>query len=246
MISHQPYLGGRWSRPTYWKAIVMENVHVERSAGWSGLCFIVLAVVATFGAGTFPPAGASSAAVSAYIDAHRTGLLWGAWLTLPLSAFFLWFLVGLRSFLRRSSARPDGLPTLAMLAGLVVVSSAFTAAYLQSALAYGPTSAGADAAALYGVYVFVSGSLSYGPAAIFFLAAAWALARHYSAPAWLSWLGYLAALASTIATFGVFTTNPELAPPGGFLTLGGAVISLLWLLAMAIVLVRVKAPVPAP
>ena len=223
----------------------MENVHVERSAGWSGLCFIVLAVVATLGAGTSPPGGASSAAVSAYVDAHRAGLLWGAWLTLPLSALFLWFLVGLRSFLRRSNARPDGLPTFAMLAGLVVVSSAFTAAYLQSALAYGPTSA-ANAAALYAIYVFVSGGLSYGPAAIFFLAAAWALARHHSAPAWLSWLGYLAALASTIATFGVFTTNPELAPPGGFLTLGGAVISLLWLLAMAIVLVRVKAPAPAP
>ena len=48
------------------------------------------------------------------IDAHRFGLLCGAWLTFPAAAFFLWFLVGLRSYLSNAPGRQEGLPTFAL------------------------------------------------------------------------------------------------------------------------------------
>ena len=99
----------------------MENVHAERSAGWSVLCYVAVLVAVTLLTNGMPAIDTKTSDAALAIDAHRFSLLWGAWLTFPATAFFLWFLVGLRSYLRWAPGRQEGLPTFAMIAGIVMV-----------------------------------------------------------------------------------------------------------------------------
>ena len=109
----------------------MENVHAERSAGWSVLCYVAVLVVATLLNSGMPSTHIKASDVALVLDAHRFSLLFGAWLTFPAMAFFLWFLVGLRSYLSHArEGRQEGLPTFAMIAGVVMAACGIFAAAL--------------------------------------------------------------------------------------------------------------------
>src|SRR5580692_10371334 len=82
----------------------MENVHAERSAGWSVLCYVAVLVIATFLNSGMPGMDVKPSDAALAFDQHRFSLLLGAWLTFPAVAFFLWFLVGLRTYLIDSPA----------------------------------------------------------------------------------------------------------------------------------------------
>src|SRR5581483_5232836 len=100
----------------------MENVHAERSAGWSVLCYVGVLIVATLLNGGMPSTHIKASDIALALDSHRFSLLLGAWLAFPADAFFLWFLVGFRSYLSHArEGRQEGLPTLAMIAGVVMV-----------------------------------------------------------------------------------------------------------------------------
>src|SRR5580700_9597375 len=114
----------------------MENVHAERSAGWSVLCYVGVLIIATLLNSGMPPADGKAANTALLIDSHRFSLLLGAWLTFPAAAFFLWFLVGLRSYLRNAPGRQEGLPTFALVAGVVMVATSLWAASLLTAALY--------------------------------------------------------------------------------------------------------------
>src|SRR5580704_2416846 len=114
----------------------MENVHAERSAGWSVLCYIALLALATYLTNGMPSLTYKPAEAALAIDSHRSGLLLGAWLTFPAAAFFLWFLVGLRSYLSHAPGRQEGLPTFALVAGVVMVATSLWAASLLTAALY--------------------------------------------------------------------------------------------------------------
>jgi hypothetical protein len=220
----------------------MENVHAERSAGWSALCFVAVLVVSGLLTGSLPSIATKPADLALFFDMHRAGLLWGAWLTLPAAALFLWFLVGLRAYLRQAPGRQEGLPVFAMLAGVVIVAQTLVGAALQSALAYAPPEifVSNGLAAAYVAMTFVQNGLGYAPIAIFLFAAAHSMRRHQSAPAWLAWLGYAAAVGSGLATLSIFFGNPFLAPQGAAALIFGPLLCLVWLIATGIVLVRTK------
>src|SRR5579871_7036071 len=117
----------------------VENLHAERSAGWSGLCYIAILVAATLLTNGMPSLSYRPVDAALAIDSHRSGLLLGAWLTFPAAAFFLWFLVGLRSYLSNAPGRQEGLPTFALIAGVVMTSmSLFAAGMLTAALYAAP------------------------------------------------------------------------------------------------------------
>lgn len=218
----------------------MENVHAERSAGWSVICYVAVLVIASLLTSPMPPVTYAPSDLALLVDAHRQQLLWGAWLTFPASALFLWFLVGLRSYLRHAPGRQEGLPTFATIAGVVMVAQALLAASLESAIGYASPDIfqGNGFAALFGAFMFLQGGLGYAPVAIFLFAAAHSMRRHESAPPWLAWLGYLAALGCGVATLSIFSTSEFMTVNGPGPGIVGALPSAIWLIATGVVLIR--------
>jgi hypothetical protein len=222
----------------------MENVHAQRSAGWSVLCYVGVLVIATLLNNGMPSVDVRPATAALLIDAHRFGLLLGAWLTFPAAAFFLWFLVGLRSYLNYAPGRQEGLPTFAMLAGVLMVAGSLLAAALESAALYAPPDVFAHSGlvGVYDAFILTQGGLGYGAVAIFIFAAAHSMRRHESAPGWLAALGYLAAFGSAIATLSIFFTNTYafMAPGQMGPSLFGAIPAAIWLVCTGIVLIQSK------
>lgn len=226
----------------------MENVHAERSAGWSVICYVAVLIVASLLTSPMPPVATPPSDLALLVDAHRQQLLWGAWLTFPAAAFFLWFLVGLRSFLGHAPGRQEGLPMFATIAGVVMMAQALLAASLESAVGYASTDIfqGNGFSALFGAFMFLQGGLGYAPVAIFLFGAAHSMRRHESAPPWLAWLGYLAALGCGVATLSIFSTSEFMSPNGPGPGVVGALPSAIWLIATGIVLIRAgDRPLPA-
>lgn len=221
----------------------MENVNAERSAGWAALCYVAVLVLATFLTNGMPSITYKPIDAALAIDAHRFGLLGGAWLTFPAAAFFLWFLVGLRSYLMNAPGRQEGLPTFALVAGVVMVTTSLIAAsFLTAALYALPDIFKAHAlSGIFDAFYFTQGGLGYAPVAIFLFASASSMRRHDRAPAWLAWLGYLAAVGATIATFSIFFSSDQLLAIGqmgpGFF---GAMPTAIWLIATGLVLITQK------
>lgn len=218
------------------------NVHAERSAGWSVLCFVVLVVVSTGLLGQLPAVTTSPSAQAAYLAAHRLALLWSAWLFFPAAAFFLWFLVGLRSHLREAPGRQEGLPGFAFGAGIVVVTVALLTAFLQTAVAYVPPElyVADGLSSIYAAFVFASSGLGWAPVSIFLFAAAHSMRRHGSAPDALALLGYVAGFTAAVASLSIFFTAGSLAPTGMTTILLGGIPSVLWLIGAGVVLIRIK------
>ncbi|MEO6835850.1 MAG: DUF4386 family protein [Candidatus Tumulicola sp.] len=222
----------------------MENIHAERSAGWSVLCYVGVLIVASLLTSPLPSVTMGPADLALLFDAHRNVVLASAWLTFPAAGFFLWFLVGLRSYLSRGSGRPEGLPTFALVAGVVMVAASLFSAALLTAVGYAPPDAfqSDGLAGVYAAFLFTQGGLGYAPVAIFLFAAAHSMRRHDSAPRWLAWLGYVAAAGAAIATLSIFFTDPFMSPNGYGPGLFGALPSAVWLIATGIVLVRTNEP----
>jgi hypothetical protein len=217
----------------------MENVSAERSAGWSVLCYVAVLVLASFLTNGMPSLTYKPMDAAVSIDSHRFGLLCGAWLTFPAAAFFLWFLVGLRSYLGHAAGRQEGLPTFAFGSGIVMIATSLTAASLLTAALYAtPDVFKAHAlAGVFDAFFFVQGGLGYAPVSIFFFAAAHSMRRHDRAPAWLAWLGYLASLGAAIATLSIFFDDAFMAPSQPGPGLFGAIPAAVWLVATGLVLI---------
>lgn len=217
----------------------MENLSAERSAGWSALSYVAVLVLASTLTNGMPSLGSAPLAVALAIDAHRVGLLAGAWLAFPAAAFFLWFLVGLRSYLMNAPGRQEGLPTFALISGVVMTAmSLMTAGLLTTALYASPDTFKVHAiGGVYDAFFFMQGGLGYAPVAIFLFAAAHSMRRHDRAPMWLAWLGYLSSLGAAFATLSIFVSDGAMAPgqPGPGLL--GAIPAAIWLVATGLVLI---------
>ncbi len=225
----------------------MENVHAERSAGWSVICYVAVLVIASLLTSPLPSVTTPPPDLALLVNSHRLVILWAAWLTFPAAAFFLWFLVGLRTYLSGAPGRQEGLALFATIAGVVMVAESLFAASLETAVGYtSPDVFQANGfAALYGAFMFVQGGLGYAPVSIFLFAAAHSMRRHHSAPPWLAWLGYAASLGAAIATLSMFFSGPIMSPSGTGPGILGALPSAVWLVATGVVLVRTKERQPA-
>jgi hypothetical protein len=228
----------------------MENVHAERSAGWSALCFVAVLLIATFITSPLAPPTYDPAHLALLIDLNRSHLLLGAWLSFPAAAFFLWFLVGLRTYLAHAPGRPEGLPTFAFVAGIVMATQALLAACFETAVVFvRPEVFQANGmAGVYGAFIFTQEGLGYAPVAIFLFAAAHSMRRHHSAPPWLAWLGYLAALGCAYSTLSIFYADPSnlMSPVGPGPGLFGALPAAVWIVATGVVLIRTREPAAEP
>jgi hypothetical protein len=220
----------------------MENVHAERSAGWSVLCYVAILIAVTFLNNSLPQAYMKASDIAIAVDSHHFSLLWSAWLMFPAAAFFLWFLVGLRSYLRAAPGRQEGLPTFAMLAGILMVSTSMWAAMLQAAAIYTQPEAFSDngLGGIYDAFVFVKDALGFAPVAIFLFAAAHSMRRHHSAPPWLATLGYIAAAGAAIATLSIFIPYGPMTPGGPAPQIFGALPAGVWLIATGVLLIQNK------
>jgi hypothetical protein len=217
----------------------MYNVHAERSAGYAGIAFIVLAIAGALIPGTPPPASSGVATLSAYVDAHRNSLVLGAWLSFPAGAFFLWFLVGLRAYLRQAPGQDEGLPTYALAAGIVTAVVTVASTIFQTILGFeGSAALGAQGLTLAYAATALSGAVLFGPLAVFLLASTMSMRRHHSAPRWLAGLGFVAFAGSVIASLGVFFRTGAMAPGGIVSIVLGLLLFTLWIVATSVVLVR--------
>ena len=188
-----------------------------RSAGWAGIFCVAAVAIALFIPGFPLPSGADSGAtVSAFIDAHRAAWLLGAWLTFPEFAFFLWFIIGLRTYLLTAGDVDDGL-MLYMFAGAIsTVAAGLIATTLQIVLGVVPTS---DLGPV-GVRTLYLGWLASGVPVLFMalavtlFGAAAGLQVHRSAPAWLAGLAYAATLLCVLGTATTFFVSGPLAMSG--------------------------------
>ena len=222
----------------------MPNAHALRSAGWSALCYVAVLLVATIVTSPLAPPENDPSHLALLIEGNRHNLLLAAWLSFPAIGFFLWFVVGLRSFLRVGAGVTEGLPTLVLAAGIVMATMELLAAALESTIAYVPAQVflSSGLAAVYAAFLFVQVGLGYAPASLFFFAAAHSMRRHHSAPGWLAWLGYLAAVGTAIATLSIFYDDPTMAPTGPGPGALGAIPAALWLVATAVFLIRTPKP----
>lgn len=219
----------------------MENVHAERSAGWSAIAYVAVLIVATLLTAGMPAIDVRPSDAALTIDEHRTLFLLGAWLTFPAAGFFLWFLTGLRTYLGNAPGRQEGLPTFAVLSGVAMIAMSLFAAAIQTAALYQtPDVFVADGlSALANAFVFSQGGLGYAPVAIFLFGAAHSMRRHESAPAWLAMLGYVAAAGAALSTLSIFFSGP-MAPGGVASAITGAVPTAVWLVATGLELIQNK------
>lgn len=218
----------------------MYNQHVERSAGFAGIAFVIVVVIAAALPGIPPLAGAAPHDIAGYVTAHHTAWLISAWLTLPMLAFFLWFVVQLRAYLRLAPQVDDGLPTYTLAAGVVAAAMLVVLASLEAALTYPLATQSADELILRAMfYAFTEvATLLFLPLAVMVLGASHSGRRHASLPPALVAFGYLTAVLLAAGSLSIFFND-------GFFALGAvapAVIALLplgiWIAWTALALIR--------
>jgi hypothetical protein len=206
----------------------MYDLRVERSAGWSGIAFILVTATAAFLPGIPPTPDAPAAEVGAYVDGHRVQWLIAAWAICPGIAFFYWWLVQVRAFLRLGAAADDGLPSYAFAGGVALGIVALQVALTQIVLGFQPSAAlGAPVLTILWDAFNGFGALLFAPAAVLALAASHSGRRHASLPVPLVWWGYATAAGCELSTLSIFSRS-------GFTAMGGVGTFLLGLLPFSV------------
>lgn len=216
----------------------MYNIHGERSGGYSGIAFAICLALSAIVPGVPPDPAAPAGEIVAAFQAHHGQWLLAMWLQFPAIAFFLWFAVGMRAYLRQAPGQDEGLPTYGLAAAIATAALAMVAQGGLSAIAY---SSGADVppGALKAVYAFatIMNGAVFFPLTAFILAVAHSMRRHASAPAWLAYLGYLTAAAGALLTLTVFVPGGTWSPLGAGAA-PGLLLFVIWLVCSSIVLIR--------
>ena len=216
----------------------MIDIRIERSGGFAGAAFVVLMILGMFVYGIPPAISLSAGDVSQFVLDHRTQWLIGAWLVLPQTAAFLWFLVQLRAYLRLVRGPDDGLPIYVVLAGVAAGSVTIVAAILQAALGFQPGDIGLTSIrTLFDTYM-VAGVFEFVPYTLILIAASLSGLRHNSLPPWICYLGYLAAAGNAIASFSIFYRHGFLALNGMGTMLIAMLPLLVWVTALSLVLIQ--------
>ncbi|MDP9018261.1 MAG: hypothetical protein M3N19_08065, partial [Candidatus Eremiobacteraeota bacterium] len=163
----------------------MYNVRVERSAGYAGIAFVIISAIGLFLYGIPPLITWPASAIADFVIAHRGLWLFGAWLTLPESAFFFWFIVQLRAYLRTVPGLDDGLPSYMLMAGVAAGIMALMTAMLQATLGFRPNDIGLPAVRLLFDTYTMSSVFIFIPLTVMVFAASHSARRHGTFPHWL-------------------------------------------------------------
>lgn len=206
----------------------MYNERMERSAGWSGIAFIVVVLVAAFLPGPPPTPDTPVATVSAWLDAHHVLWMLSAWLIYPGILFYLWWVVQLRAFLRLAPQLDDGLPTYVLVGGILGAAVVTLIATDQIVLGLRPSSVlGPQVVQLLFDTFNALGAMVFIPTTILVFAASQSGLRHSSIPKALAYWGYLTCVGCAVSTLSVFSQT-------GFMAIGGIGTVLLGLLPFTI------------
>jgi len=216
----------------------VHNIHAERSAGWSGLAFLVVVIVASLLYGGSPPAAnAGAAAIAAFLSAHQQMALIGAWLNIPATFFFLWFAVGVRAHLAHSAGPADGLPLYAISGAIVSAAIALLSAAVLGVLLVAAVPAD-DLPGWWTLYMLLGGPILTAATVVFVFAAAHSMRRHGSASQGLALFGYLTAFGGILSTLSlVVRTGPMSATGWASIVLGLGLFAI-WVIAASIWLIR--------
>lgn len=213
------------------------DIRAEHSAGWSALAYVAVVLIAGLLPGSPPPVNAAPTDISVWILAHQNGLLAAAWLSFPGLAFFLWYVVGLRSHLMAAPGQNEGLGTYFMIAGVIAAAFALLNAFFQAALGYRAAElTSAEIRVLYDAFA-LSGVLLFAPLAIYVYAASYSALRHHSFPRFFSWCGYLTAALLALSTLSIFFKDGPLRPNAGIVLIA-LLLYVLWTIWTGIMLIR--------
>jgi hypothetical protein len=175
---------------------------VERWAPIGGIVFVVLMVVGSIFVGDLPSADDSDQEIADYLadsDNHTRNII-GAYLWVVGALFFLWFLTGLRSDLRKAEGGTGVLSNLAFGAGVAFAAVWMVSAAALASVAYAIELGDAPVsdpdlvrvlAPLGGLLLLLGGGFA---GLLVLLAAALAIFRTGVFPRWLAWLGIVAAI----------------------------------------------------
>ena len=216
----------------------MYNVRVEHSAGYAGVAFVVVGIIATLLTGITPSTSASSSEIAVYLTAVHLRWLIAAWLVFPAMAFFLWFVVQLRAFLRLVPGEDDGLPAYMLATGILAAVFLLLVTLIEVALG-SRLAADIASGALPTLWdLFNAGdALFLMPVAVMIFAASHSARRHGSMPAWAIYWGYFAAFTCAVASVSIFFRSGFFALGGaGTLLLGGIPFAI-WVILASLVLI---------
>jgi len=215
----------------------MYSVNAERSAGWSGLAFLVVLVLSVVvPGGVAPDLSATPAAIGNYFTTHHQGLLISAWLGLPTVAFFLWFAVGVRAHLAHAPGAADGLPLYAISGAIVTASAALLSSAVLSVLLRTSIPVD-DLPGWWGFYNLAGYGIAIG-SIIFVFATAHSMRRHGSASPPMALLGYVAALGGVLSTFSIFFASGPMSLSGWATLVLGLGLLAIWVIAASFWLIR--------
>lgn len=215
----------------------MYSISAERSAGWSGLAFLVVVIMASALAGTPPGIGASPATIGMFLSAHHHMAMVANWLVFPAAFFFLWFAVGVRAHLAHAAATGDGLPLYALCGAIAAEAVSFASAGVMAMLLLTPVP-GDDLPAWWTFYLMLAGPVISAPTVLFVFATAHSMKRHGSASQGLALYGYLTALGLLVGTLSVFWASGPMSPSGWVTLVLGLGLFAIWIIATSIWLIR--------
>lgn len=217
----------------------MYNERMERSAGWSGIAFIVVVLVAAFLPGPPPTPDTPVATVSAWLDAHHFLWVLSGWLIYPGVLFYLWWVVQLRAFLRLAPQLDDGLPTYMLVGAILGAAIVTLIATDQIVLGLRPSSVLGPAIVQLLFDTFNAlGAMVFIPTTILVFAASHSGLRHSSIPKALAYLGYLTCVGCAVSTLSVFSATGFMAIGGIGTVLMGLLPFTIWVLWVSAVMIR--------
>jgi hypothetical protein len=219
---------------------------LARWARWAPVTGILAAaalVVGFVAIGATPPDSADSGqTILAFAREHRGGLLTSVYLTGLALVFVVWFLGSLAVRLREVGEQR--LAAIAFGSGLVIAAVALVQATALAAIAWRPDDLGArDAKLLYSLQELMDTTAAF-PLAALAGAAGIAALRSAALPRWLGWAS-LAMGVVMLVRGANFAETGFFAPQNGF-TFLSFVLTLAWLVATSVVLLRASASEHAP
>lgn len=216
----------------------MHKQHIQRSAGYSGIAFVVVAIAGAALPGVPPDSTARTGEIADFLNAHRSMWLLSTWFALPAGVFFLWFAAGLNAYLRALREPDEALLSWGAAGAVAAVTMYFTFSAIQAALIYHSAAVGGSDFLRGGFDILnILAAYFFAPFAVFVGAASLNARRHGVLPRWISSLGFIAAAVDAVGTLAPLFRGGPLAP-GGFFVVIGFVVPMLWITAISIALVR--------